>query len=1023
MAIPAGDYTFTVEKEGFATAVRPGQIITQQLAARVDFVLQVGSAHQTMEVQGVAPLLQTESPSNAVTLNNQVITELPTLGHNYLQTAILSPGVLPLSSNSILTIVEGNYFTGGVGYKPVSVDVSGGRPEYTAFVEDGFDVRDPIYGGSLYQPTPEAVSSYRIVRGYDSSQYGGEPSVVYVSTKSGTNSYHGSVWEFHQDAGMEALEFNVPTIPPLTYNQPGFTFGGPLVPQLKDKTFVFGEFQTTRVRSSVPFIGVVPTAAEWGGDLSAIPQQIYNPFNIVNGQRQPFINNQIPATLLSPVGQKYKQFIPLPNIPGAPYGIYNFATSQRSINDDTQYMIRVDQELPRGGRMFAKWFRDKDNSISYGITSAAGIYNPLRGQTGSVEWDQPLKANWLNTLRIGIFRSVTDFGGVPAPENVGQVLGLANTNPDPAYWGLPSMGIAGIATPTTLNFNLHRLTTRGGIHDNVSFIRGRHTVDFGFIYQPTQYPQKNGADPRGVINYTGAFTAQFPTSAVLGPGLADFLLGAFTNGYSNPTGFDPFLYEPYWAWYAQDKIKVSRKLTLTLGLRWDYWEPPAERYNRWSAFDQDSGQLVFALADPFTWQTNHTTLSDWPGGRGMFVNWNKTNFSPRIGIAYLFTPNTTIRAGFGTYYSQGMMNFQIFSSFGNGGPPFANIVAVTNDITLNTPTELDSQLFPAPEVGTIAPGSDVTSPDLHAPQTYVEQVTFSVERQIGQNMVASVAYNGNFGHHTMGDFDINQAALLNPNNPLPLQQRRPYPNLGDVLLQGNYDNSTYNGLAAHFEKRFSGGVSLIGSYTWSKAMDQFSSDGGGIQNERAFCRMCDYGLSDFDMRNYFSFGYVWKLPFGANRRFVSQGPASKILGDWQWSGITQFQAGTPYTPYNPYVSNVDDSSGYAERSNRVCNGRLSHPTLAEWFDTSCFPANPPNTFGNSGRNVIIGPGAQLWDMSIERIFKLREHVDFNLRGEFYSVFNHQNWGAPDNYVTDPTFGEIFGKNNPRIVQIGMKLTF
>ena len=245
LAIPAGNYSFKVEKDGFTTAERAGEAITQQLAAREDFALQVGSVRQTVEVQGAAPLLQTESPSNSLTLNNETITQLPTLGNNYLQTAILSPGVTPLAGSSILTIVEGNYFTNGVQYKPVSVDVAGGRPEFTAYVEDGFDVRDPIYGGMLYQPAPDAIASYRVVRGYDSAQYGGEPSVVYVSTKSGTNSFHGSAWEFHQDAGLEAHEFNVPKIPPLTYNMPGFTFGGPI---LKNKTFFFVEFEALRDR-------------------------------------------------------------------------------------------------------------------------------------------------------------------------------------------------------------------------------------------------------------------------------------------------------------------------------------------------------------------------------------------------------------------------------------------------------------------------------------------------------------------------------------------------------------------------------------------------------------------------------------------------------------------------------------------------------------------------------------------------------------------------------------------------------
>ena len=727
--------------------------------------------------------------------------------------------------------------------------------------------------------------------------------------------------------------------------------------------------------------------------------------------------------VLSPLGQAYKQFMPLPTIAGAAYGANNFATSEKSVNDDSQYQVRVDQTLPRGGRLFAMYFRDKDNSISYGITPVAGIYNPLRGQTGSVEWDQPLQSNWLNTLRVGIFRSVTDYGGVPASVNVGAILGLKNVNGTPAYWGLPAMGITGISTPTTLNFNLHRLTTRGGIHDNVSFVHGRHVVDFGFAVEPTQYPQDNGAVPRGLINYTGAFSAPSPSApATEGSGLADFLLGSFVNGEANPTGFDPFLSSPYWAWYAQDKIKVNRKLTVTLGVRWDYWEPPVERYNRWVAFDQNTGQLVFVLKDPFTYQTDHTTLSG-VVPRGMFENWHKTNYSPRIGIAYLASRNTTVRAGFGTYYSQGMMNFQIFSSFGNGGPPFANVTQVSNDITQLTPTELDSQLFPAPSVGTITPGSTITSPDIHAPQSYVEQATFSVERQIGTTMLASVSYNGSFGHHVMGDYNANQASLLNPANPLPLDERRPYPMLGDILLQGNYDNSTYNALGAHFEKRMSGGVSFIASYTWSKAMDLFSSNGGGIENQDAHCRKCDYAPADFNMPNYFALGYVWQLPFGNNRQYLNEGTAAKILGGWQWSGITQFHSGTPLDPLNAYAANVDPVAGYAERPNRVCNGNLSNRSLTEWFDTSCYPANLPNTFGNSGRNTIISPGAQLWDMSMSRIFKIREKVDFTVRGEFFSIFNHQNWGAPDTSVTDPQFGEIFSKFNPRVIELMMALRF
>jgi hypothetical protein len=1031
LAIPPGVYSFTVEKAGFETIERTGQAITQQLAARVDFVLKVGAVRQTVNVAGVAPLLQTETPSNAVTLSELKITELPTLGHNFLQTAILSPGILPLSSSSIVSVVQGNYFSGGVDLKPVSITASGGRPEFCAFIEDGFDVRDPIYGGYLYQLAPEAITSYRVVRGYDGAQFGGEPSIVYVNSKSGTNDYHGSIWEYHQDAALQARAFGATSTPPLTYNLGGVTFGGPVViPHVydgKNKTFVFAEFQMIRDRGSSTGFFTVPTAAEWGGNLSAIPVQLYNPFDIdtATQTRLPFLNNQIPSNLLSPIQQRFKQFVPLPNVANAAYGIYNYVHNPTSITDDTQYLLRVDQALPRNGRMFVKYFRDHVNSQAQGITPLVGYATPLRGQTGSVEWDQPLAQNKLNTLRLAFFRSVTDYGSNPTSQDIMGLLGFHNYNPAPPYWGVPTISVGGLTLPSSLLFTTHRLTTRWGLHENYSWVHGRHTMDFGGLFQPSQWPQKNGTYPRGYQVYDGGYTRQSPTSGGTPIGMADFLLGAFSSARGNPDGYQPFLRTTYYSWYAQDKIQATRKLSLTLGLRWDWWSPPVERYNRWVGFDQNTDQIVFALADPFTWQTDHTTLSNWPGGRGMFENWKKKNYSPRIGLAYLLTPKTTIRAGFGSYYSQGMANFQIFSTFGNGGPPFSNSSSVTNDPGLLTPTMLDTSLFPGPgPIGTINPLAGLSTPDFHAPQSYMEQATFSVERELGANILLSAGYNGNFGRHLMnGGTDLNQATPLDPSNPLPLSARIPFPNYGYIFMQSNRGTSSYNAMYLHFQKHYSNGVDLIASYTWGKSLDQFTSNGAGSAAQNAHCERCDNGYSDFDRRHYFSLGYIWELPFGPKRRFVGQGVGSHILGNWQLSGITQFESGTPASPSMPGSwPNVGPIS--IARSDRVCNGKLSHPTMQKFFDTSCFPEPAPNTFGNSGRNVIIGPGAQLWDMSLARQFKIRERFQLSARGEFYSVFNHQNWTFPDTSATDgPYFGEIFGKSGPRTIQISLKLKF
>ncbi|TAM80412.1 MAG: hypothetical protein EPN47_15950 [Acidobacteria bacterium] len=1021
VAIPAGSYTITVEKTGFEKVERANQVITQQLAARVDFTLKVGTARQTVTVKGGAPLLQTQTPANAVTLSNRVITQLPTLGRSYLSTAILSPGVAPTVGSSILNVVEGQSITGGSAFKPVSIDVSGGPPDLTGFVEDGFDVRDPIYGGNLYQPSVDAIESFRIVRGYDSAQYGGEPSVVYVATKSGTNRYHGSLSEFHQDAAMEARPFNAKTVPPLTYNQFGGTLGGP-VPRLKNKTFFFVSAQLTRNRAASTLFGIVPTEAQWNGDLSAFPVQIYNPFDVVNGQRVPFANNQIPQNLLSSFAQKYKQYVPLPNLPNAPYGQDNLVINGRQLNDDSQWLTRVDQDLPRSGRLFVKYFRDKVNAVSYGLSQFAGTAQPLKGQSASVEWDQPLQnGSMVNQLRFAFFRSVTDFGAVPTSQNIaGSVLGLNNISTTPLFYGLPAIGVTGLTVPSTLLFNLHRLTTRGGINENLSLIRGRHMVDLGFVWQHTQYPQKNGIFPRGDLSYGGAFTSQYPGGPG-GTGLADFLLGTFTSASGNPTGFDPLLDTSYWAWYAQDQIKLTRKLTVDLGVRWDYWTPPVERYNRWVAFDQNTGTLVFTLKNPLDFQTDDT-----PGGalpRGLFENWKKTNFSPRVGLAYLLTPKTTVRTGAGIYYAQGMANFQIFSSLGFGGPPFTNISTVTNDTSQLTPQTLDTQLFPPPAIGSITPGTIFVSQDIHAPQSYIEQATFSVEHQLGDNILISGGYNGTFGHHLMAPYNINQGALYDPANPLPLDQRRPYPFFNDILLQSNSGNSTYNALNLGFQKRYSHGLDLMASYTWSKSMDMFSSDSSGWANQNALCRRCDYGPSDFNRANYFRVGYIWDLPFGPDRTFLQYSTAGKILGNWRWSGITEFLSGTPLSISMPtFWPNVAAVFTHA-RPDRVCNGSLSNPTMARYFDTSCFVAPPLNTFGNAGRNTLTEPGAQTWNMALARQFNFTERFRLDVRGEFFSVFNHQNWGSPDTGVTDPNFGKIFGKGGQRVIQVGATLSF
>jgi len=1025
--IPAGVYDIHVERQGFQTTTRSAQQVTQQLDFRVDFQMQVGNAQQKVEVNATPPLLETENAALAITVDSKKLVELPSLGRSFISTLILSPGVTPTLSSNIGSVVFGESQTGGAAFKPISANISGGPPEYTGFIEDGFDVRDPIYGGALYQPSVEALSSYRIVRGYDSAQYGGSPSVVYTSSKSGTNEFHGSLFWFIQNKDTNATPEGATSVAPLVYNQGGFTLGGPvIVPKLyngKNKTFFFASYQLTRQRSGSNLLGIVPTADQWNGDFSSYPEAIYNPFapNAATGTRTPFPGNKIPASFLSSFAQNYKQYVPLPNIPNAPFGEQNISTFGSQRNDDTQYLIRVDQMLPKEGKLFAKYFWDDIGAYSYGLSQYAGFAQPLNGQTASLEWTQPLGGRMLNQFRLGFFRSITDYGAVPTTQDIaGSTLGLQNVSRDPTLFGLPNIGVTGVSVPGTAIFNLHRITTRLGINENFSIVTGRHSIDLGFTIQPMQYPQVNGIYPRGSISYDGSFTREAP-GGVGGAPMADFLLGTFTSATANPTGFSPILNTTYYGWYAQDQIKATRKLTMTFGIRWDYWTPPVERYNRLVAFDQNAGQLVYVLKNPLNFQQDYKTLNP-DASRGLFRNWNKTNFSPRVSFAYLLTPKTTIRAAYGIYYTQGMANFQLFGPLGFGGPPFTNNVNVSNDTSLLTPTTRDTQLFPAPSVGAITPGTLFTTSDINAPQSYVQQSTISIERQIGDKWLITAGYNSFLGRHVMDPYNINQAAPYDPAHPLSLQDRRPYPFFSDILLQGNNGNSSYNGAFLNVRKSLANGLDLVASYTYSKSLDAFSSSSGGFENQDARNTHLDWGLSDFDVRHYLSVGYLWELPFGKNKPFVNQGVGAMLLGGWQLSGITQYRSGLPLTISMPTSWPNVASVFSAARPNRTCDGRLSNPTMNEYFDTSCFTAPAANSFGNSGRNIMTGPAAQFWDMSLERRFQF-ERASVEFRAESYSVFNVQNWNNPDTGTLDTNFGRIFGKNNPRRFQFGLRVQF
>jgi outer membrane receptor protein involved in Fe transport len=1008
-----GVYEVRAAAQGFASQTRRNLQLDVNMTARSDFALDVGAVAETIEVSAAAALLNTETTTVGQVIDNRRIVELPLNGRNYLELAQLTTGVVP--GRGSRTGDKGNF------------SALGSRTYQTNILLDGVDNNARASGGQLgfeaqnVTPSVDAVQEFKVVTNNNSAEYGFRMgATVIVQTKSGSNDLHGSAYEFFRNDKLDATNFfanrSGAEKPVFKRNQFGGTLGGRLI---KDRTFFFGSYEGTRLRRGESSISTVPTAARRGGDFSdsdALP--IFDPATTRRegnrDVRTRFPGNIIPPSRFDPVAKKAIDLYPLPNLPGE---VNNYFFAGSFASDTDQYDGRLDHNFNQNHRAFFRYSRR-----DFAETDPGPLPLPADGGQWTVtdlvsnsyvgNWSAVLSPTVSNELRIGVTdtNSVLD---IPWTENLNSSLGitgipdLGDDNARGSTRFVPT-GYSEVGArsfwPNRNNLNLFQ------IGDHFMKVQGRHVLKTGFEFRHERIFRRAARYARGVMSFNRSFT-QDPTSrGNTGDGLADLLLGLASGGNLGNQNGENAITRNY-SWYVQDDWKLTNRLTLNLGLRWDRFGPPSFRDTPVSRFEFDFAAGTYSIVRP-----------DSEGDCG--CEQDNNNFAPRVGLAFQLTPKTVLRSGFGMFYGQpDSISHDGDGRFYNQPPDFTELGFPTD--RLYEPALVVSSGFPPGLLPTTEIQQNVTAKTalVYMPAQYTSQWFFDVQRELPLSTVVTLSYIGSSSKHMVWTRNLNQ-----PLTPAAgaIQQRRPLPFFNAINLRDPGGNANYNAFAVKAEKRFSSGFTFLTSYTWSHAID----DGAGTLDDGVGSRRDHYnialdrGNSQYDMRHNFVGSFVYDLPFGKGRAFgANWHPVmNAVLGGWQLGGILFLRSGEAFSVT---VSGDPANMGTTNYPNRIGEGTLpsSERSIDMWFDTSAFLMPAQYTIGNSGRNILYGPGYRSMDLKIGKNWALRENMRLEYRLEMFNWTNTPNFGNPNGTLNNTQVGRITSASDPRRIQMGMKLVF
>ena len=986
--LPAGSYDLEVTLPGFKVLTKKDITLAVAQNIRIDVSLDIGNASETVNVSAGAALVDTESAEVGSVVDNTKVTELPLNGRQMWSLAAVVPNVMPPAQNSSLS------FRGGF-------NVAGNSETSNNFLLNGFDNNDPDVFAPNFRPSIDAIEEFNILTGVYSAQYGyGSGGQVIVVTKSGTNSFRGSAFEYLRNQVMDARNFfqTGPT-PSFKQNDFGGTVGGPII---KNRTFFFESYEGLRQASGFSSLNTVPTAAEDSGNFSGIPVTIKNPLSGV-----PYPNNTIPTSQLSPIGLALVSFLPLPTTPTAagslPKNNYTYNDTRReNMNEDS---LKIDQTFSTkdSGYATGNYFNDPSFEPSNSLCSPKnlpgfGCNANQKSQVYGLAETHIFSPSMVNQVRIGIDILIQP----RTPEDVENFWGQFGVVSEPQPVNLPVAGPP-VTTVTSYftsngfgNYSSQRRADRIWVYnDNFSFTHGKHTIKIGANDSYFGTNNLTTSQYNGSLSFTN--TSNGPTS---GYGLADMLLGYPTSTGNTPAQEKFYARNSNIGVYAQDDYKVSSSLTLNLGLRWEMNTPPTDLANRMTTFNPSTGM-------PETQQN--------PGGGALIqvpqdnlgnrvMKFDALDFGPRVGFAWqpFHDKKTVIRGGGGTFFNGLNINNGLGGIF--KGYPYT--LANTYTSSEAAPVTLAN---PFPVGGQAVTVISLTGVDPNFKNPRVYEWSLGIQREIRSDMVFELDYFGSAGNHLQVTQNINQP-LPGPGTAQQVQASRPYPQWGTINYYQFDGNSHYESLQAKFEKRYAYGLSFLASFTWGKSIDDVASNGGNAYSNQ-YDLATGRGLSTFDVRYRFVISPVWELPFGKGKYLLTEGIASKIAGGWQLSSLFQAQTGTPLTA--TLSGNYTNTADALARPNLTCNPNDGPKTPGEFFNTSCFQipvaANKPGatySFGNEGRDVIIGPGLVTLDLSLVRNFSIRDKARLQVRFESFDSLNHPIFNTPNVTGDSSSFGTI-----------------
>ncbi len=1013
-AIPSlqpGTYELDVTKQGFKPVSQTGLTLEVDQVARLDFHLELGGTTETVSVTGAPALMQTETASLGQEIDNRRVVTLPLNGRDYTQLVTLSPGASP-----------NNYSRASNGFS-----LNGGTTLQTTILLDGTDNTNYEIGLdsaniNALNPSVDALQEFKVETANYSAEFGRSANgVISATIKSGTNAFHGDVFEFLRNDVLDANDFfaNAGGLSrqPLRRNQFGGTLGGPIV---RNHSFFFASYQGTRQSQSYSGLTTVPTGSAASGSFGT--STIYDPLNVVNGVRQQFSNNVIPTSRLDPVGLKLASLYPPPNLPGARN---NYAYSQPATNDANELDLRFDQQIATSDTFFARYSRGWAQLNQGSVFAAPG--NGGSGNIGAVGGfpsDKPLTAWSVATGETHLFTPnlVNDFHAGYSDNSSNQLtlanrplfadFGLQGIPPFANVNGLPDITVTGFSAlgDRTFSPNLKHVQV-AQINNTVSWNHGKHDFRFGGEFLKTYNFADSANLPRSSFTFSGQFTSRVPGQGT-GSAIADLLLGQTASA-----GLGTFqlahLRSLYYGFFINDSWKVSPSVTINLGIRYDLQTPLWERDNRQANFIIDPsnaqyGSLVTAQGGSILGRT--------------FSNLDTNNISPRVGLAWKWNDKTVVRAGFGIFY--GFSGYIGNNDSGTANPPYLTNVTTPSPTTAAVSSISLAKGFPP---GFVDPAK-VANPNLFGistnyPMPTVDQWNFSVQRQAGKANTLTVSYVGSSSSDLPGLVDINQPTP----GPGAVNPRRLFPTVGQVEYESPYGHSTYHALQSSFERRFSQGLSLTGSYTWSHALDNVHNHEdsvGGAFPQDPHDWAAEKSSSGFDLRQRFVLSAIYELPFGRPGGFLSGNKVLKaIVSGWQAGGIFVAQTGYPVSP--SISPNPANSTGTA-RPNAICGANLpsGKRSIEEWFNVACFQPATAYQYGNAGRNIILAPGLINLDFLGARSFHFTETRYIEFRAEFFNFTNTAHFGAPNTTIGTAQAGSITATGSPsREIQFGLKVWF